>query len=268
MAKITVDAVTFGYGGAGRGEPVLQGLSFSVEEGEFVCVIGPSGGGKSTLLRLLAGLSFPQAGEIRIDGRLVTGPGPDRSVVFQRYPLFPWMTAWKNVQFGIQQAKPGLGRHAARWLAEEYLARVGMLAQADKLPCQMSGGMCQRVAIARALAMDAGILLLDEPFGALDARNREELQTLLEGLCTGQGRRKTVFFITHDIREAVFLADRILFLGGSRELLEFPVPLPRPRGALSPADAGRAGELQARLRRQFDHLRGGDAPWPAAGSAC
>ncbi len=256
MAKIIVDRVTFGYGVAGQAEPVLQALSFVVEEGEFVCLVGPTGSGKSTLLRLLAGLSFPQSGEVRIDGRLVTGPGPDRSVVFQRYPLFPWMTAWKNVQFGIQQAKPGLGRHAARWLAKEYLSRVGMLDQAEKLPCQMSGGMCQRVAIARALAMDADILLLDEPFGALDARSREGLQTLLEGLCTGQGRRKTVLFITHDIREAVFLADRILFLGGGQELLEFSVRLPRPRGGLSPADDGRARELQELLRRQFDQLQG------------
>ena len=210
MPEICIEQLSFSYGDRGAAEPVLSRLNLTVKAGELLCVVGPSGCGKSTLLRLIAGLERPDGGRIRINGQTVAGPGTDRMIVFQDYALFPWMTARKNVSFAIAQSK-GCSRSQARAEAENMLRQVGLAEAAEKYPFQLSGGMKQRVAIARALAMDTEILLMDEPFGALDARSREQLQKMLLSLQQGPDR-KTVVFVTHDVREALLLADRVVFL--------------------------------------------------------
>lgn len=257
MAKIELDHISYRYPDQAKDAPVLQDISLRVEEGEFVCIVGQSGCGKTTLLRLLAGLSFPTEGTLQISGQPVTGPCSDCSIVFQSYPLFPWMSARRNVEFGIRQTRRELSRTQARQIAEEFLRKVDMLRDADKYPYQMSGGMRQRVALARSLAMDTGILLLDEPFGALDARIRRELHILLESLCAGEtGKRKTTILVTHDIREAVFLADRILYMTQGRIVQELTVPLSRPRSQCSEADRGRMRDIRQQLLGLFDQAYG------------
>lgn len=253
MAKIELDHVTYSYAGQRNGSSVLQDISLTIEDGEFVCIVGQSGCGKTTLLRLLAGLTFPTEGTVRINGQSITGPDTDRSIVFQNYTLFPWMSVRRNVEFGIRQAQPSRSRVQLRQTAEDFLQKVDMLKDAEKYPYQLSGGMQQRVAIARALAMDTDILLMDEPFGALDTRIRRELQILLESLrCSEGGKRKTMVFVTHDIHEAVFLADRILYMTPGRIFQTLPVPLPRPRGTLNDGDAARMGAIRRELLDLFD----------------
>ncbi|MDR0569755.1 MAG: ABC transporter ATP-binding protein [Clostridiales Family XIII bacterium] len=232
MAKIDINDVYLEYdSGSGR-QAALDGVSFSVGEGEFVSVIGSSGCGKSTLLGLLAGLMPPSGGEILIDGDRVTGTGKDRSVVFQHYSLFPWMSARGNIVFALkQQGRNGCKPSALREKADRYLGLVGLADAARKFPRELSGGMQQRVAIARALALDSPMLLMDEPFGAIDAKNRAGLQELLLDLWDCGDGRKTVVFVTHDIDEAIFLSDKIVVMssGPGRVKEEIPVPFPRPR---------------------------------------
>jgi len=193
-------------------------------------VIGPSGCGKSTLIRILAGLETPTRGRVLLDGREVSGPGAERGMVFQGYTLFPWLTVQDNVMFGPRLR--GLGKAAARTKAREWLELVGLTKFAEHYPDQLSGGMKQRVAIARALANQPRILLMDEPFGALDAQTRAEMQTHLMRIWDSVDL--TVLFITHDLDEAVYLADRIVVLaahpGRIHEVIEVPVPRPRERG--------------------------------------
>jgi NitT/TauT family transport system ATP-binding protein len=231
LGKIELDRLTVEYEERGGMFTALRGVTFSVEDGQFVSVIGSSGCGKSTLLSVLEGLRRPTGGEARIDGRPISGPGADRGVVFQQYSLFPWMTARRNVAFGVKQAKRGITTRRAMEIADEYLNKVGLFGHGDKYPTRLSGGQRQRVAIARALAMDTDILLMDEPFGAVDAKNRTVLQELLLKLWDGEARRKTVVFITHDIDEAIFLSDRIIMLTESpgRVYRDVSVPFPRPR---------------------------------------
>lgn len=255
MAKIQLEGITYRYPEGAA--PVLTDLSLQVREGEFLCIVGRSGCGKSTLLRLLAGLDFPQQGRILLDGKPVTGPGTDRAMVFQHDTLFPWMSARKNVEFGTRQARPSLSRQEVRRIAQESLSQVDMLPDGGKYPFQLSGGMQQRVAIARSLAMDTEILLLDEPFGALDPKIRRELQELLERLRQGP-RPKTVVFVTHDLGEAVFLADRIAYLEGGAIRRELPVSLPRPRSGLRGGDAAAGKALRRELLDLFEE--GGEAP--------
>ena len=259
MAEIQVSHVLFCYGRKGQCFRALDDLSFQIQEGEFVCILGHSGCGKTTLLRLLSGLQPPTQGAVLLNGSPMEGPGTDRAVVFQNYALFPWMSARKNVQFGIQQAHPHLPKAQAQELAMEYLAKVDMTAAAEKYPYQLSGGMCQRVAIARALAMDAEVLLLDEPFGALDAKIRAELQELLEQLWCGGEKRKTVVFVTHDIREAVRLASRILFMVPGKIAADIPVELPRPRNHLDGEQRQRRKQLESRLLQLFYETEGVEA---------
>ena len=205
----------------------LKDISFQTHKREFVCVIGASGCGKSTLIRLLAGLETPTRGEVLLDGQMVSGPGPDRGMVFQGYTLFPWRTVKRNVMFGPEMA--GRGRMPAEEEAMQWIDLVGLTKFADSYPHQLSGGMKQRVAIARALANQPRILLMDEPFGALDAQTRAKMQAYLMEIW--KNIDITILFITHDLDEAVYLADRILVLkahpGEVLELIEVPVPQPR-----------------------------------------
>ncbi len=213
----------------------LKDINFQTHRREFVCVIGPSGCGKSTLIRILAGLESPTRGQMLLDGRPVQGPGPDRGMVFQGYTLFPWLTVKKNVMFGLSCA--GRGRMAAEEEALQWIDLVGLSRFTNSYPHQLSGGMKQRVAIARALANQPRILLMDEPFGALDAQTRSRMQSHLMEIW--KNIDITVLFITHDLDEAIYLADRILVLkahpGEVQELIEVPVPQPRsPEQLLSP----------------------------------
>ena len=224
---LELDSVSFGYGAA----TVLTDLSLKLGEGEFISLVGPSGSGKSTVLRLLAGLEIPQRGQIRHRGVPITGPGIDRGVVFQDYSLFPWMTLTENVVLAISKAHAQLDRKQRRELAEEYLELVGLADAHAKYPQELSGGMCQRGAIARALAMGAPVLLMDEPFGALDPVNRTRLQDLLLEIWNSSKPARTVAFVTHDVDEAILLADRVVVLGAcpGRIIADLEVGIPRPR---------------------------------------
>ena len=205
----------------------LRDIDFSISRREFVCVIGPSGCGKSTLIRILAGLENHSSGDVLLDGKPVKGPGQDRGMVFQGYSLFPWLTVKKNVMFGPEMN--GRGRSVAEQDALLWLDLVGLEKFADAYPHQLSGGMRQRVAIARALVNEPRILLMDEPFGALDAQTRAKMQSHLIDIWRNVDI--TVLFITHDLDEAIYLADRILVLkahpGEVQEIIEVPVPRPR-----------------------------------------
>ncbi|WP_019501684.1 ABC transporter ATP-binding protein [Pseudanabaena sp. PCC 6802] len=187
---------------------VLKDINFAISQGEFVCAVGASGSGKSTLLRQIAGLDRPSQGEVRIDGQCVTGPGSDRGMVFQHYTLYPWMTVQENVEFGLKLQ--GIAKLERRKQASYYLSVVGLTKFAKALPRELSGGMKQRVAIARALASEPKILLMDEPFGALDVYTKEAMHEFMLDLW--QRTQITVFTITHDVEEAVFLANRIFAL--------------------------------------------------------
>lgn len=207
--------------------PALDGVALTLKEGEFVTVIGPSGCGKTTLLRIVAGLTEPDAGEILIDGKPSRGPSRAKALVFQQFNLFPWRTAVANAAYGLELQ--GIDKKEARAKAFEYLQLLGLEQFADHYPGEMSGGMQQRVGIARALALQPRLLLMDEPFGALDALTRERLQTELLRICAA--RRLSVLFVTHSIDEAIYLSDRILAMGvGPGRMIErFEVNLPRPR---------------------------------------
>ena len=211
----------------------LRAIDFKVHRREFVCVIGPSGCGKSTLIRILAGLESHSKGDVLLDGKPVTGPGRDRGMVFQGYSLFPWLTVKRNVMFGPEMS--GHTRSTAESQARQWLDLVGLSQFADAYPHQLSGGMRQRVAIARALVNEPRILLMDEPFGALDAQTRAKMQSHL--LDIWRNLDITVLFITHDLDEAIYLADRILVLkahpGEVQEVIEVPVPRPRSAAQFS-----------------------------------
>jgi NitT/TauT family transport system ATP-binding protein len=207
----------------------LSQIEFEVHQREFISVIGPSGCGKSTLIRIVAGLDTCTGGAVLMDGQPVSGPGPDRGMVFQSYTLFPWLTVKSNVMFG--PSMKGAPRAAAEKKALEWLEVVGLSKFADHYPSQLSGGMKQRVAIARALANEPRILLMDEPFGALDAQTRCSMQSHLLRICASVD--VTVLFITHDLDEAIYLSDRIVVLGAhpGRILEVIEVPVPRPRSS-------------------------------------
>ena len=215
------------FPGAAGGPPVLGDISFKVRRREFICVIGASGCGKSTMLRILGGLETHNGGVVKVKGEPVNGPGADRGMVFQDYTLFPWLTVKKNVMFGPRMR--GQGSAASEDEAGQWLDMVGLGPQADAYPHQLSGGMKQRVAIARALANNPPILLMDEPFGALDAQTRCQMQRHL--LQIWKNVDVTVVFVTHDLDEAIFLADRIIVLGArpGRILEIVKVPVERPR---------------------------------------
>ena len=210
-----------------NGEMVaLNGVSLDIHDNEFICVVGPSGCGKSTLLNIIAGLSEPTSGKVYCDGKEVTGTGTERGVVFQQYALFPWLTVKKNVMFALEMR--GVKGKAAEEEAMKYLEMVDLAKFADHYPKELSGGMKQRVAIARAYAAEPEVLLMDEPFGALDAQTRTQLQTEL--LETWEKKRKTCFFITHDVEEAIILAQRVIIMsarpGRIKDIVDIDIPYP------------------------------------------
>jgi NitT/TauT family transport system ATP-binding protein len=220
-SHILIDRVSHQYRPA-RGRPVLalDDVSLAVRDREFVALLGPSGCGKSTLLYLIGGFLPVEQGQVLVDDRAVAGPGPDRGIVFQHFALFPWKTVMQNVLYGLE--KQGVPRDARRQRAQQFIELVGLGGFEDSYPSQLSGGMKQRAAIARTLAIDPRILLMDEPFGALDAQTRSLMQAEL--LRIWQASRKTVIFVTHDVQEAVFLAERIAVMsarpGHIKEIVE------------------------------------------------
>jgi nitrate ABC transporter ATP-binding subunit len=229
---LVIDQVSKVYPTANGLYPVLENVNLNVYEGEFVCLIGHSGCGKSTLLNMVSGFNNPSEGEVRLRGNLITKPGPDRMMVFQNYALLPWKTAYENVYLAVKTAFPNKSKAEKHAIVEEHLAMVGLTEAAQKRPHQLSGGMKQRVAIARALAIRPEILILDEPFGALDAITKEELQEEL--LSIWRDHRTTVLMITHDIDEALFLADRLVMMTNGPaanigEVMDIPFSRPRDR---------------------------------------
>lgn len=246
-SKLTIRAVSKTFKSDKGPVLALDRVDLDVAEGEFVCLLGPSGCGKSTLLSLVAGLDFPDSGEILTDGQPVTGPGRDRMVMFQESALFPWRTALGNVLFGLE-LKPGLPKHARREVALYYLHLVGLSKFADSAIHQLSGGMRQRVALARALAPNPRILLMDEPFAALDAMTREKLYGDVQEIWSK--RKKTILFVTHNVREACVLADRVIVMSPhpGRMVESFDVRLQRPRDINGVSIAEMATKITKTLR--------------------
>jgi NitT/TauT family transport system ATP-binding protein len=241
QAKVVIDGVTKIYD---TGMLALENVSLQLTDGCFTSLLGPSGCGKSTFLNMVAGFVVPTCGQILVDGKAVSGPGADRGMVFQEYALFPWRTAAENVAFGpMIRRRP---RAEQRELAERFLALVGLAEHGEKYPLQLSGGMKQRVAIARALANGPSVLLMDEPFGAVDAQTRETLQEEL--LSIWQKDQKTVIFVTHSVAESIFLSNQIVLMGtnpGSiREVFEVDLAHPRDR----------TGESFVALERKINRL--------------
>ena len=248
MGTIQFDAVSKTYPGQ-RQVRALEDVSLTVNEGEFVALLGPSGCGKSTLLNVLAGFEKISSGRLLFDGAAVARPGPDRGVVFQEAALFPWLTVWQNVVFGPQVQDMARAEYESR--ARKLLELVGLASFADALPVQLSGGMRQRVGIARVLVMNPRALLMDEPFGALDAQTRLSMQQLL--LDVWQQLGTTVLFVTHDIDEAILLSDRIYIMSArpGRIIKTIPIELPRPRSIASltsPEFSAYKAEIMADIR--------------------
>jgi sulfonate transport system ATP-binding protein len=246
-AKLTVEGVSKRFQ-SGSGEVhALDNISLEVGQGEFLCLVGPSGCGKSTLLDIMAGLTKADSGRVLADGNPIEGPGPQRLMLFQEAALFPWLTAYGNVMFGLK-LKRDLSRRRRRALAKEYISLVGLEAFSRANVHELSGGMKQRVALARALAPDPQVLLMDEPFAALDALTRDQLYDDIQRIW--QATRKTIVLVTHNVREAVCLGDRVVLMatGPGRIIRTFDVPLPRPRDINSPELAGYASCIAAALK--------------------
>ena len=255
--KIVLDQVGYTYTPP-AGSPVraLDSVSLEVGEEEFVTLVGPSGCGKSTLLYLVGGFLPQLEGNILVDGRRVEGPGPDRGIVFQHFALFPWKTVRQNVLYGLE--KQGIKEAQRHELAQRFIDMVKLSGFEDAYPSQLSGGMKQRVAIARTLAIDPGVLLMDEPFGALDAQTRSLMQEEL--LTIWEHTRKTVLFITHDVREAVFLADRVVVMSARPGKIKanLDLDLPRPRSEElrhSPKFAERTEEVWKLVREEVERAQ-------------
>jgi NitT/TauT family transport system ATP-binding protein len=231
-AHVEVAGVSKQYDGQGQIVQALRNVSFDVERGEFVCIVGPSGSGKTTLFRIIGGLEPPTTGEVVLNGTPVSEPRPDMGIVFQEYHLFPWRTVRENIAFGLE--KQDLLPAERRDRVESLLALVGLDEFGEAYPKELSGGMKQRVGIARALAVDPELLLMDEPFGAVDAQTRTDLQNELLELW--QETEKTVLFVTHDVQEAVKLADRVVVMGADPGRVQetVDIDLERPRSRSDP----------------------------------
>lgn len=225
MSTLTIQGLSKTFVTGKQHKQVLKGIDLTLADNEFVSIVGTSGCGKSTLLSIAAGLEDYDDGRVAVDDAVIDGPGMDRGVVFQSYTLLPWLTARQNVEFALKAA--GRSAKECREIADQHLALVNLSNAADAFPNELSGGMKQRVAIARALSYRPKILLMDEPFGALDAMTRRQMQELLTQVW--ETHRLTVMFVTHDVEEAVFLSDRIVVMGIGHIKCTYDVPLPRPR---------------------------------------
>lgn len=239
-------------GSGGRVIQAIQPLSLEIQSGEFFCIIGPSGCGKSTLLNLLAGLDTSDTGEVRVEGRKVTSPGPERVVVFQEAGLMPWMTVRKNIEYGLKLQ--GMSREERHERSEKYLKMVHLSKYAEALPHELSGGMRQRVSIARALAVEPDVLLMDEPFSALDAQTRDLLHDELQRIW--QETHRTILFVTHNLREAVYLADRVMIMtaapGSIKKIIT--VPFPHPRSKSSADISAFTAQLHELIKAEVDKV--------------
>lgn len=246
--KVEIAGISKSYGSG----VALSAVDLALRESSFTSLLGPSGCGKSTLLNIIAGFVRPTTGTVHVDGEVVVGPGADRGVVFQEYALFPWRTVLDNVAFGPMLR--GQGRHDRRQLAARYLRLVGLAGHEEKFPNELSGGMKQRVAIARALANNPSILLMDEPFGALDAQTREIMQEEL--LRIWQEEKKTVVFVTHSVSEAIILSDQVVVMsvrpGKVKEIVD--IPLAHPRDRTSPEFIAIERRLNRLIRQEVEKL--------------
>ena len=247
-AKIRMESVNVQFATRQGTLPVLQDVSLSISPGEFVCLVGPSGCGKSTLLNIIAGLLRANSGQVYKDERAIIGPGPDRAVIFQEAGLFPWLSAVQNVEFALKSVR---NRRERRERAMEHLKRVQLSRFADSHPHELSGGMRQRVAIARALALDPDVLLMDEPFAALDVQTRDILIAEVQRIWLET--RKTIVFVTHNVMEAVTLGDRVFCMGTRPGYIkqELPVTLDRPRMVEDPDTARIAQHILAHLKDEI-----------------
>ena len=227
MPKLHIDKVFKTYRSRDSEVVAIENVSLQINNKEFATILGPSGCGKSTLLRIVAGLTKPTQGVVRLDGQAISGPGQDRGMVFQSYTLFPWLTVKENIQFGLEIS--GLPKTKQEEIGQEFVEKVGLKGFEGTYPKGLSGGMKQRVAIARAMANNPAILLLDEPFGALDAQTRALMQELLTQVW--EELHKTILFVTHDVEEAIFLSDRVFVMTArpGRIKAEIDIPLERPR---------------------------------------
>ncbi|MGQ9815462.1 MAG: ABC transporter ATP-binding protein [Candidatus Roseilinea sp.] len=243
---LRLEGVSKTFNGQSGAVEALHPVSLEVQAGEFVCLLGPSGCGKSTLLSLIAGLETPTTGSVFANGRPVVGPGPDRALIFQDGALFPWLNVRANVEFGLRQA--GMPKRERAGVAQRWIDAVHLTGFERSFVHELSGGMRQRVAIARALAIDPAILLMDEPFGALDAMTRDLMHRELESIW--ESTRKTVLFVTHNVREAVALGDRVLVFAArpGRIVAEFQIDLPRPRSLEDHALVDQTRQIMAALR--------------------
>jgi NitT/TauT family transport system ATP-binding protein len=246
---LTVENLNKTYISQGSQTPALVDINLRIAEGEFICLLGPSGCGKSTLLKIIAGLIPATSGRIAINGKAVSGPGPERAVVFQDYALFPWMTVRDNIEFGLEARKLPVAQRCE--ISSRLLKVVGLSDFAERFPHQLSGGMKQRVSLARALAVDPSLLLMDEPFGALDAQTRHVLQDEL--LRIWREYRKTVVFVTHSIEEAIYLSDRIAVMTARPGRVKQIVMVPelRPRDMASVDMNQRQREVRAVLGEEI-----------------
>ncbi len=257
--RVDIRDVTVRFGKGAQATEAVSHVSLDVKPGEFVSVVGPSGCGKSTLLNIVAGFIKPTEGQALVDGQPIGGPGADRGVVFQQYSLFPWMTVRKNVEFGLKMQ--GMGLHQRQTAARSLLGMAGLLAFENHYPDQLSGGMKQRVGIVRALATSPQVMLMDEPFGALDSQTRTVMQEILTNMW--QELRLSVLFITHDIEEAIFLSEKVYVMTArpGRIKAEIPIPLPRPRTPemmSSPTFHALVRQLKALIREESLAAMGGE----------
>lgn len=254
--KVRIDQVKKVFNGRNGEVVALNGVSLDIADNEFVCVVGPSGCGKSTLLNIIAGLLEPTSGAVYVDGKKVEGTGVERGVVFQQYALFPWLTVKKNVEFGLKLKN--LPKDEIEEIAMKYIRMVDLEKFANAYPKELSGGMKQRVAIARAYAVNPEVLLMDEPFGALDAQTRTQLQSEL--LKTWEEERKTCFFITHDVEEAIILAQRVVIMsarpGRIKEIVNIDIPHPRTQETrMSPRFMELKNHIWSQVYKEYLEIR-------------
>jgi NitT/TauT family transport system ATP-binding protein len=258
---IAIDHVHMTYSGITGTVEALRDVDFRIHPGEFICVVGPSGCGKTTLLNIIAGFLKPTSGRVLVNDREVTGPGPDRGVVFQQYAVFPWLTVRENIEFGLKLKNNRQSNDRIRENADHFIELVGLTRFRDSYPKELSGGMKQRVAIARSYAVNPEVLLMDEPFGALDAQTRQFMQEALMAILARE--RKTVIFITHGVEEAAFLSTRIVVMaadpGRVREIIPVEIPFPREASVKTSSDFIKIrAQVDRVVREEFMKQRHGE----------